>query len=86
MRDLKANKMETITRLSRVGFDNVLGYLNGGISFWEQDGGKLNTINSISPDKFESIYSDNNNIDVVDVRKIAEYLSEHLLIYDILVV
>ncbi len=79
MRDLKANKMETITRLSRVGFDNVLGYLNGGISFWEQDGGKLNTINSISPDKFESIYSDNNNIDVVDVRKIAEYLSEHLI-------
>ena len=70
---------ETITRLSRVGFDNVLGYLSGGVSSWEQDGSKLNTINSISPDKFESIYSDDNNIDVVDVRKTSEYLSEHLV-------
>ena len=70
---------ETITRLSRVGFDNVLGYLKGSISSWEQDGGDLNTINSISPDKFESIFMDNNDIDIVDVRKTAEYLSEHML-------
>ncbi len=70
---------EVAIRLSRVGFDNVLGHLSGGVDAWEQNTGELHIINSISPNKFESIYSENIEIRVVDVRKSSEYLSEHMM-------
>ena len=68
---------EAATRLSRVGFDNVLGHLSGGISSWEQD--DLATISSISAYTFNTIYQEDNTIDVLDVRKKSEYSSEHMV-------
>ncbi len=38
---------ETITRLSRVGFDNTLGFLAGGYEAWKESGNKFDTIDSI---------------------------------------
>jgi len=67
---------ETITRLSRVGFDNALGYLSGGIESWENAGFEIDSIESISPEVFESNITENSII--VDARKPGEYNPEHL--------
>ena len=64
---------EVITRLSRVGFDNVLGYLKGGVEEWTMSGENIETLNSISPSKFENLVKSNKGIDVIDVRKKSEY-------------
>ncbi len=69
---------ETVTRLSRVGYDNTLGYLKNGIDAWNDSGKDVETINSISAAKFAEIYT-KDIPDVLDVRKDGEYKSEHLV-------
>lgn len=66
---------ETITRLSRVGFDNTLGYLNGGLKAWKNAGFETDTIDSISPEEFASKYVSSI---IVDARKPSEYKAEHV--------
>jgi len=66
---------ETITRLSRVGFDNTLGYLKGGLNTWKIAGFETDTIDSISPEEFASKYEKSI---VVDARKPSEYNAEHV--------
>ena len=68
---------EVAIRLSRVGFDNVLGHLKGGVSSWKKD--DLATISSISSEEFNAIYQANNQIDIVDVRKETEYQTRHII-------
>ncbi|RKS17870.1 glyoxylase-like metal-dependent hydrolase (beta-lactamase superfamily II) [Flavobacterium endophyticum] len=67
---------ETITRLSRVGFDNSLGYLNGGILAWKEAGFETDSIESISPEQFESQMTEKSII--VDARKPGEFSAEHV--------
>jgi len=67
---------ETITRLSRVGFDNVLGYLEGGIDEWKKSGFETDSIHSISPEQFSNEV--NSNSIVVDARKSSEFEAEHV--------
>ena len=67
---------ETITRLSRVGFDNVLGYLKGGFESWKNSGKEIDTIHRISPEEFAEKFNENSK--VIDVRKEAEYAAEHV--------
>lgn len=69
---------EVITRLARVGFDNTLGYLEGGIDAWKNAGKELDEIHSISAEEFaeESLKT---NYKIIDVRKQGEYNSGHLL-------
>ena len=69
---------EVITRLSRVGFDNVLGFLEGGFHTWQKSGKEVDTLRSISAEELSDKI--NNNIPVFDVRKPGEYASEHLKI------
>lgn len=68
---------ETVTRLSRVGYDNTLGYLEGGIDAWKKAGKEVETITSISADAFAETFK-NETVKVLDVRKDGEYKSEHL--------
>lgn len=68
---------EVITRLSRVGFDNTIGFLNGGIDAWEKAGKETDSIKSIDVDTFEKIYFSEHPA-VFDVRKENEYLASHL--------
>jgi glyoxylase-like metal-dependent hydrolase (beta-lactamase superfamily II)/rhodanese-related sulfurtransferase len=68
-------EVETITRLSRVGFDNTLGYLKGGLTAWKNAGFETDTIDSISPEVFASKYE---NAIVVDARKPSEFKAEHV--------
>ncbi len=67
---------EAVMRLSRVGYDNCLGYLDGGINSWVKAGKKTETVNTISPELF--IDSISSNLNVLDVRKPGEFESGHL--------
>lgn len=69
---------EAITRLARVGYDNTIGYLEGGIAAWQKAGKEVETVKSISAAEFESIANEDEPIQVLDVRKPGEYESEHL--------
>lgn len=69
---------EVITRLSRVGYDNTIGYLEGGFSTWLKARKEVDTIESISAEEFAQIHK-SENIKVIDVRKSPEHLSEHVL-------
>ena len=67
---------ETITRLSRVGFDRVLGYLKNGIEAWKKEGFETESIHSISPEDFaKQLTSDSI---VIDARKPTEFMAEHV--------
>ena len=68
---------ECITRLARVGFDNVLGYLKGGFSSWIAEAKEIDTINRISPQQFEQEFIPKESM-VIDVRKETEYSAEHV--------
>ena len=68
---------ETVTRLSRVGFDNVLGHLKGGFESWAKAGLEVDTIKRISAEEFAAKVKIGEDV-VVDVRKESEYAAEHL--------
>ena len=68
---------ETITRLSRVGFDNTLGYLAGSFDAWKAAGKEYDSISGVSAEALEAAIKNENAI-VFDVRKEGEYLSEHI--------
>ncbi|MCK8520960.1 MBL fold metallo-hydrolase [Aquimarina sp. D1M17] len=68
---------ETITRLSRVGFDNTLGYLEGGFENWKNEGKEFDTITSIPALEFKNIV-ETNEVPIFDVRKEGEFTAEHL--------
>ncbi|MEI6310771.1 MAG: MBL fold metallo-hydrolase [Bacteroidota bacterium] len=68
---------ECITRLARVGFDQVLGYLEGGFEAWVKAGKEQDQINRISPHEFESQFKPKESV-VIDVRKETEYAAEHI--------
>jgi len=68
----------TITRLSRVGFDNVIGYLDGSFETWINSGKEMDVLNSISVENLSKKIKESTI--VFDVRKASEYQSEHALI------
>ena len=69
---------ETITRLSRVGFDNTLGYLKGGFDAWKKTGKEYDIISGVNAETLKTLIRDNTT-SVFDVRKEGEYISEHIL-------
>ncbi len=73
----ESKEKETVTRLSRVGYDNTLGYLKGGIDAWTASGRDIETLESISVEKFATRFK-NQDIDTLDVRKDGEYKAMHL--------
>ena len=70
---------EVITRLARVGYDYSIGYLSGGIAAWKNDSREVDSITSITVDEFAKIKAADPNINILDVRKNSEYLSEHVI-------
>lgn len=69
---------EVVTRLARVGYDEAIGYLEGGFELWKNAGMETDSIESISAAEFASLYEDG-KIEVLDVRKKSEYDSEHII-------
>lgn len=68
---------EVITRLTRVGFDNVVGFLKGGFSSWLESGKESDKVNRISAAQF-AMESKQTQHQVIDVRKESEYAAEHV--------
>ncbi len=69
---------EAITRLARVGYDNTIGYLEGGMEAWQSSGKEIDQIHSISAEEFETVLNTNDHVNALDVRKPGEYEAEHL--------
>lgn len=69
---------EVIIRLSRVGFDNTLGYLKGSFEAWKNSGKEIDTLQSVSAETLEKEIQEN-NVPVFDVRKPGEYANEHII-------
>lgn len=67
---------EAVTRLSRVGFDNVLGHLKGGFPSWEKAGKETDQVDRISAQEFAKVYGHNDKI--IDVRKETEFEAQHI--------
>lgn len=67
---------ETVMRLARVGYDNCLGYLSGGVKSWELANKPVETVMSTSPENFIDKLPMTKNI--LDVRKPGEFETAHL--------
>lgn len=77
----KGREQEAIMRLSRVGYDNCLGYISGGIAAWKAAGKPVDSIPSVSPSEF-ALELGSKGLNVLDVRKPGEYDAQHLNIAD----
>lgn len=69
---------EVITRLSRIGYDNVLGYLEGGFDAWKNAGKETDSIESIDVSEFEKRFQQDSELNILDVRRAGEFESEHV--------
>jgi hydroxyacylglutathione hydrolase len=69
---------EVVTRLARVGYDNAIGYLQGGLDAWKSAGKEVDIIPSITVAELAAAYEANPGINVLDVRKPGEYDAEHM--------
>lgn len=68
---------EAVTRLSRVGFDHVLGFLKGSFESWKSIGKETDAVNRISAEEFEKEIA-GSVVKIIDVRKENEYAAEHV--------
>jgi hydroxyacylglutathione hydrolase len=68
---------ETVTRLTRVGFDNLVGHLKGGFEAWKNAGKDVDTVNRITATQFADEVQIGHS-KVIDVRKESEYVAEHV--------
>jgi hydroxyacylglutathione hydrolase len=73
-----SNVEEAITRLSRVGYDNTIGFLDGGFAAWSNSGKEIDTVSRITAAELEAKVNSEETT-IIDVRKISEYQSEHLV-------
>ena len=69
---------ETITRLARVGFENITGYLDGGFNAWQTAGEKTDLLIDVEVDELAMDIPFDDKLIVVDVRKELEYGNGHL--------
>ena len=73
----KGMEKEAITRLSRIGCDNCIGYLEGGIKTWEENGNPTASLESISANEFVETLK-LNKINILDVRKVSEFETQYI--------
>ncbi|SDL35394.1 MBL fold metallo-hydrolase [Kriegella aquimaris] len=74
----KGSEEQAVTRLSRVGFDNTLGYLEGGFDSWKKASMEYDTVSQITPKSLKEKL-ETEKVPIFDVRKESEYLSEHIV-------
>jgi len=69
---------ETVKRLARVGYDNCVGYLDGGFEKWKSTDAEIDTIDTIDAQDLAKAYEENKAIKILDVRKPSEWEGEHV--------
>lgn len=68
---------EVVTRLARVGYDNSIGYLEGGFEAWTKAEEEVDTLEELTAEDFAKIYV--KDLNLLDVRRESEYNTEHLV-------
>lgn len=68
---------EAITRMSRIGYDNCIGYLNGGFKTWLASSKEVDQAKRITAKELETLMSNESPL-IIDVRKQSEFSSEHI--------
>jgi rhodanese-related sulfurtransferase len=76
--DNQEKVQESIIRLSRVGYDHTIGYLDGGFEAWIKDGREIDVVERITANQLEHL-EQIHETPIFDVRKKSEYDSEHLV-------
>ncbi|TND09871.1 MAG: Metallo-beta-lactamase family protein [Bacteroidetes bacterium] len=72
-------EQEAILRLARIGFENVAGYLAGGIESWKAAGQPVKTIRSVTPEEFAAdVIAGNTERKIMDVRRVGEFENGHV--------
>ena len=71
-------EQEVVTRLARVGYDNTLGFLEGGVEAWQAAGKEIDQIESITADEMAARLPLQASQEVLDVRKPTEFLAQHV--------
>lgn len=69
---------ESMVRLSRVGYDHTVGFLEGGIATWKAAGRPLHLIPRLEVHQVDAYVKSENPV-LLDVRKQSEYQAEHLV-------
>jgi len=75
--DTSAQIDESVVRLARVGIENVKGYLEGGVQRWRDEGFPVDTIQQVSVAELKE-QIDKDDLQIVDVRRPAEYVNGHV--------
>ena len=73
----KDQEEESVTRISRVGFDNLIGHLEGGFDAWKKAGKEIDTVHRITAEDFAKHVKIGES-KVIDIRKESEYCAEHV--------
>lgn len=74
----KGREAEVITRLARVGFDAILGYLEGSFESWKNEAKEFDAITTVSAPVLKEIIENEEEVTIFDVRKESEYTAEHI--------
>jgi rhodanese-related sulfurtransferase len=69
---------ETVMRLARVGYDNALGYLDGGFEAWKKAGMEVEMIDTVDVEELEKRHLANRDLSILDVRKPGEWTAGHV--------
>ena len=69
---------EVVTRLARVGYDNILGFLQGGIDAWIAAGKEVDQVENVSPAELESMVTSGKELSIIDSRRPTEFINQHL--------
>src|SRR5688572_16990009 len=75
--DTSAQIDESVVRLARVGIENVKGYLDGGVQSWREAGLAVDAIEQVSVEQLKEQMA-NSDLQIVDVRRPAEYVNGHV--------
>ncbi len=74
----KGREEEAVRRLSRVGFDNTIGYLDGGFEAWKATGKEVDTLPYVTAAEFAERLEKGEVKQILDVRKPTEFQGEHV--------
>lgn len=69
---------EAVMRLARVGIENVVAYLGGGMDAWREAGMKVEKVPQLTVDELNSLMAKQSQIQIIDVRRSPEYESGHV--------
>jgi hydroxyacylglutathione hydrolase len=69
---------ESIVRLARVGFENIIGHLAGGFDAWAKAGEPIDLVIDVEADELAMDIPFDPNMVIVDVRKTSEFDKGHI--------